>query len=43
MYEYSSKSYRMISQVQFLCKSLGLGAEIGKPKIVMVRHIIERK
>lgn len=34
MYEYSSKSYRMISQVQFLCKSLGLGAEIGKPKIV---------
>lgn len=32
--EYCSKSYTMIKQVQFLCRSLGFGAEIGKTKVV---------
>ena len=33
-YEYCSKSYKMIKQVQFLCRSLGLYANIGVTKVV---------
>lgn len=33
-YEYSTKSPVMAKQVEFLCRSLGLYAKIGKPKIV---------
>lgn len=36
--EYCSKSYTMIKQVQFLCRSLGFGAEIGKTKVVNGRN-----